>query len=150
MADPNQIFSTRVVVESPAGIALLRRAPTGEFQRAWELPGGKIEIGEDPLAAAVREPWEELGLDVEIINYHPLLIDSRVISDGKHKGKLYESVGFVAFSDSDDARLSAEHTDLRWLRPGKLLDVDTLTPTSFRTLFKMSSLCLGKYSFTRS
>lgn len=29
----------------------------------WGLPGGKIEIGEDPIAAAKREMKEEFGLD---------------------------------------------------------------------------------------
>jgi 8-oxo-dGTP diphosphatase len=34
---------------------------------AWSLPGGKVEPGEQPRAAAVRETKEETNLDVEII-----------------------------------------------------------------------------------
>ncbi len=31
----------------------------------WGLPGGKVEVGEDPLKAAIRENIEEVGLRVE-------------------------------------------------------------------------------------
>ena len=33
---------------------------------AWEFPGGKIEVGETPAQAAIREACEEVGLLVEV------------------------------------------------------------------------------------
>lgn len=33
-------------------------------RRAWEMPGGKLEAGEEPLAGAVREFREETGYEV--------------------------------------------------------------------------------------
>jgi 8-oxo-dGTP pyrophosphatase MutT (NUDIX family) len=37
----------------------------GEFAGGWEFPGGKIEQGETPEEAIVREIHEELGIDIE-------------------------------------------------------------------------------------
>jgi bis(5'-nucleosidyl)-tetraphosphatase len=59
-ADPNRKRS--------AGILVLRRVP-GDWRllllrafRNWDFPKGRIAVGEDPLAAALREAREETGL----------------------------------------------------------------------------------------
>ena len=38
----------------------------GEFKDMWEFPGGKMEPGESPEAALVREIKEELDTDIEV------------------------------------------------------------------------------------
>lgn len=49
-----------------AGRLLLTRRPDGGAHAGfWELPGGKVEPGETPRDALVREWKEELGVDVE-------------------------------------------------------------------------------------
>ncbi|HKM00894.1 MAG TPA: (deoxy)nucleoside triphosphate pyrophosphohydrolase [Sedimentibacter sp.] len=38
----------------------------GEFQGGWEFPGGKIEPGENPEQALIREIQEELEVQIEV------------------------------------------------------------------------------------
>ena len=41
-----------------------QRGPQMRLPGKWEFPGGKVEPGEDPRAALVREIREELGLEI--------------------------------------------------------------------------------------
>lgn len=51
------------VVRDPDGrILLVKRADDGN----WELPGGRIDLGESASTAAVREVAEEAGLEIEL------------------------------------------------------------------------------------
>lgn len=46
------------------GCFLAQRRPGPAYAGCWELPGGKVEPGEEPRGAVVREWGEELGLRV--------------------------------------------------------------------------------------
>ncbi len=53
------------VLEDAAGNILIAQRPAGSHSAGWwEFPGGKIEPGEQPLEALIRELGEELGITV--------------------------------------------------------------------------------------
>ncbi|MDO5391920.1 MAG: 8-oxo-dGTP diphosphatase MutT [Eubacteriales bacterium] len=41
----------------------------GEFKDGWEFPGGKIEVGETPEDAIVREIKEELDTEIQVMEW---------------------------------------------------------------------------------
>lgn len=57
-------FSARVILIQDGQVALIRRVRRGRTYHVF--PGGKVEQGETPEQAAVREAYEELGLEVEL------------------------------------------------------------------------------------
>lgn len=56
---------TAIIIENDKVFATQRGY--GEFKDGWEFPGGKIEPGETPEEAIVREIKEELDTEVEVI-----------------------------------------------------------------------------------
>lgn len=90
-----------------------RRACPPELAGRWELPGGKVEPGEDPVATAVREIAEELGCSVEVTGW---LAGRAPISDD-----LVLLVATARLIDGDP--VPSEHDAVRWLRPDQLAEV---------------------------
>ena len=54
-----------VLVVQDQKVLLVRRAMNPEKGK-WSIPAGFLDKGEDPKETAVREAWEETGLEVEI------------------------------------------------------------------------------------
>ena len=64
------------------GRLLLAERPAGKAMAGlWELPGGKVEAGESPEAALVRECREELGITVDIADLAPLTFASHAYTE---------------------------------------------------------------------
>jgi len=64
------------------GRVLVARRPEGKAMAGlWEFPGGKIETGETPEAALIRELDEELGIDTWSSCLAPLTFASHAYAD---------------------------------------------------------------------
>lgn len=68
--------SAFVAVRNGCGqLLLVRRADSG----MWELPGGRVNVGEDGMQAAVRETVEESGVQVRITGLVGLFTDPELV-----------------------------------------------------------------------
>ena len=91
----------------------------GEYKDGWEFPGGKIEPGELPEDALVREISEELDASIEVVDY--LTIVEHDYSD------FHLSMQCFFASLKYDSHLKLlEHEASRWLSFDELDDVDWL------------------------
>jgi len=59
------VVAAAVVIQE-GRVLLTRRAEGQHLAGMWEFPGGKLEEGESPEAAVVRECREECGIEVEV------------------------------------------------------------------------------------
>jgi 8-oxo-dGTP diphosphatase len=66
----------------PEGRILIAQRPAGKSMASlWEFPGGKIEPGESPEGAVIREMREELGVVIEPVSLQPFAFASHAYPD---------------------------------------------------------------------
>jgi len=66
----------------PQGRVLIAERPPGKSMAGlWEFPGGKVEPGERPEDAVIREMREELGVTIEESALSPLVFASHTYPD---------------------------------------------------------------------
>lgn len=108
-----------VVLEFSGRILLLRRAGTKDHAAGeWEPISGRIEAGETPEQAAIREVQEETGQRITKVT----LYDSFSFIREPSKEQL---LGFTFFAktDSDSVEMSDEHDSYRWVDPSQINDL---------------------------
>ena len=75
---------------------------------AWEVPGGRLDLGENPFDGLKREVKEETGISIEILN--PLRVHHFTRAD---KQKI-TMITFLCRPLSKSVILSKEHTEYEW------------------------------------
>ena len=76
------ILVSAVALIDPDGRVLLAQRPEGKSMAGlWEFPGGKVEAGETPEDALVRELHEELGIETWSSCLAPLTFASHTYND---------------------------------------------------------------------
>ena len=105
------------VLLGPDGSILLARRPEGrELAGLWEFPGGKVEPGEQPEEALVRELEEELGVRAKRENLVPLTFAS-------HRYEAFHLLMPLFLCDRWEGKIAAkEGQELAFVRPDQLAD----------------------------
>ncbi|MCR9139570.1 MAG: (deoxy)nucleoside triphosphate pyrophosphohydrolase [Alphaproteobacteria bacterium] len=99
------------------GRVLIAQRPDGKSMAGlWEFPGGKVETGETPEAAIIRELDEELGIVTQVDCLAPLTFASHAYEDFHLMMPLFVCRRFQGVARSREGQA------LKWVRPRNLRD----------------------------
>ena len=111
------VLVAAVALIDPDGRVLLARRPPGKAMAGlWEFPGGKVEPGETPEAALIRELHEELGIDTWASCLAPLTFASHGYED------FHLLMPLFACRKWQCIVTPREGQELAWVRPAGLKD----------------------------
>lgn len=104
------------LVDADRRVLIAQRPAGKQLAGLWEFPGGKIEPGETPEAALIRELDEELGISTKTACLAPLSFASHSYESFHLLMPLYVCRKWQGVPEA------REHTALKWVRPQALRD----------------------------
>ena len=113
---PLVLVAACVLLDANGRILIAKRPQGRPLAGLWEFPGGKVEAGETPEHALIRELGEELGLDIAASDLAPLTFASHAYPDFHLLMPL-----FVCRKWRGTPR-AREGQELAWVRPSRLGD----------------------------
>lgn len=109
-------------LSAPTRLLAARRSAPKTLAGAWEFAGGKVEQGEDPLGALVRELREELGIEITFGSLVPG-------PNPDHTWPIHQGHTMIVWTVQITAGPPAplqDHDELRWLEREELRSVPWL------------------------
>ena len=102
------------LIDADGRVLLAQRPPGKSMAGLWEFPGGKVEPGETPEAALIRELHEELGIETWASCLAPLTFASHAYPD------FHLLMPLFACRRWQGTATPREGQALKWVRPGDL------------------------------
>jgi 8-oxo-dGTP diphosphatase len=116
-AEARIVLVSAVALVDVDGRVLLAQRPAGKAMAGlWEFPGGKVDPGETPENALIRELAEELGIDVAASCLAPFTFASHSYPDFHLLMPLYICRKWSGIP------MAREGQRLTWVRPARLVD----------------------------
>jgi len=111
------VLVSAVALVDRDGRVLLAQRPEGKSMAGlWEFPGGKIETGESPEEALIRELQEELGIDTWASCLAPLTFASHIYED------FHLLMPLFACRKWSGTPVAKEGQTLKWVHPRDMRD----------------------------
>jgi 8-oxo-dGTP diphosphatase len=131
---PTILFVVAAALTNDKGEILLQQRPLGaQMGGLWEFPGGKVDLGESPEAALVRELEEELGIIVEAQDLVPETFASEPMGDRNLVLLLYRCVEWTGTPTAIYA------SDIRWALPQDMADLP-MPPADYPLVRKLQGI----------
>ena len=116
MTKPMVLVSACALIDPDDRVLLAQRPPGKAMAGLWEFPGGKVDAGETPEEALIRELAEELGIETKAACLAPLTFASHAYDDFHLLMPLYVCRRWWGIVQPREGQA------LKWVRKGALRD----------------------------
>ena len=116
MTLPTVLVVAVALIDTDGRVLIAQRPEGKQLAGLWEFPGGKVEPGERPEAALIRELREELGIEAKESCLAPFVFASHAYDSFHLLMPLYLCRRW------EGTVVAREHAALKWVRPNQLSD----------------------------
>ena len=113
-AKPCILVVAAALIDPDGRVLIAQRPPGKDMAGLWEFPGGKVETGETPETALIRELGEELGIAVKAPCLAPFTFASHTY------GAFHLLMPLYVCRRWDGTPAPREHAAIKWVRPRDL------------------------------
>lgn len=133
--NPTLLFVVAAALINEDQQVLVQKRPEGKpMAGLWEFPGGKVDLGETPERALVRELREELGVEVQENELEPLIFASESLGQQHLTLLLYRCFNWAGNIQNLEA------TEHLWLPISELKKLE-MPPADGPLVEKLLKLC---------
>lgn len=120
------VLGAGTVIHRKGRLLVVKRAEE-PHKGVWAFPGGRVEAGETPMGAAVREAKEEVGLDVEIEGLFDVVtyLPGEAGPSGRGPKDQVVIVDYLARPRQGSVKLNGESSAFKWVLPVELEKMET-------------------------
>ena len=125
-------IGVKAIIEKDGKILLIKRS--GQYKDlsyTWDIPGGRINFGEEPIDGLRREIVEETGLELDTVKE---ILDASTVL--KNEEKQIVRITYRCTVKDGTTTLSHEHTEMEWVLIEKLNKIELKDKLLKRTLEK--------------
>ena len=115
-----KLVSACALVDLSGRVLINQRPPGKEFEGFWEFPGGKVENGETPELAVIRELKEEIDIDVSSTCLAPLSFSETIYNNTHILILLYIARKWEGFIKP------LENQKILWVKPKDISEYEIL------------------------
>lgn len=121
---PTVLVSAVALIDTDGRVLMAKRPEGKSMAGLWEFPGGKVDDGETPESALVRELAEELDIDITESCLAPLTFASHVYDAGEAGEKAFHLLMPLYVCRVWKGMVKPmEGQELKWVRPMAMPDL---------------------------